>query len=108
MPGPSGCRDTPLFGSMIVYPVALLIGLVAGLLARPKGAPRAAGIAGVIAAAIAALEFSMYLGTGPFWETVGMVGVAALACFVLAIAGGVTGAGIRWFVSATIRAFRGL
>ena len=93
---------------MIVYPIALLIGLSSGLLARPRSAPRVVTIAGAVAAAIAALEFSMYFGTGPFWETVSMVGIAALACFVLAIGGGVAGAGVRWLVAATIRAFRGL
>lgn len=97
-----------MFGSMIVYPIAMLIGLAGGLLVSPRIAPRAAAVAGAIAAAIGAFEFSMYFGTGPFWEYVGMVGMAALVCFLLAIAGGVAGAGVRWFIAATIRAFRGL
>jgi hypothetical protein len=97
-----------MFGSMIVYPIAILVGLISGLAVRSKSAPKAVVGGGLLAALLGALEFLMYLGTGPFLEVVAIAGMAALVCFVLAIAGGAAGAGVRWLIVAAIRGFRGV
>src|SRR5688500_5731841 len=99
-----------MFGSMIVYPIAFVIGLVAALtvdLARKKRALTALGIASTIAAAIGALAFSGYFGAAPTGEDAFVLMLAATWCVVLAIAGFFAAAGARLFLSAAIRAFRG-
>jgi hypothetical protein len=98
-----------MFGSLIVYLIAVVIGFALGLAVRPAGrrALLTLGIAGVVSGAIGALEFSQYFSVGESAEAALFVGLAAAWCFVFTVVGFGFGAGVRWFVAATVRAFRG-
>jgi hypothetical protein len=99
-----------MFSSMIVYPIALAIGLIGGFVSgfvQWKRMLRVGAITAAIAAVIDALQFSMYFDASKIGETTFTIAVAALWCFVFAIAGFGCGAGARWFLVTTVRAFRG-
>ena len=99
-----------MFDSIIVYPIALAIGLAVGLAVRPTGWRRTLltiSVAGGLAAAIGALEFSRYFSAGGFAEVALMVALASFWCFAFTVVGFGLGAGVRGFLARTIRAFRG-
>jgi hypothetical protein len=93
-----------MFSSMIVYPLALVIGLIAGLFvghAKWKRTLSTLAFAASFSGAIGAYEFSRYLLPDESFrdDPMTVLLLAALWCVAFCIVGFLAGLGVRWFVA---------